>query len=121
MDLLQVTRTDDTPEVLLDKTNGTFEISGRSLPEDAVEFYKPVLEWIGRYKENPNGTTALVLKLEYINTASSKLIQDVLLAFEQIRGTKIVWYYQEDDEDMEAMGREYAEIVKLPFEFKAAD
>jgi hypothetical protein len=119
MDILRFERTDDTPEVLLSKIDGIFEISGRSLPEDSVEFYRPLLEWIDQYKKSPNPTTEFVLKLDYINTASSKLIQDVLLAFEGIKGAKVTWYFQDDDEDMEAMGREYAELVKLPFEFKS--
>lgn len=119
MDILHVERTDETPEVLMDKATGTFEISGRSLPEDSVEFYKPVFDWIAQYKKSPNPTTEFVLKLEYINTASSKVIQDVLLALEGISKATVVWYYLEDDEDMEAMGREYAELMKLPFEFKA--
>ena len=118
MDTLMLTGTDETPEILLDKKNGIFEISGRSLPEDAVEFYRPVLEWIEQYKKEPNAKTECVFKLEYTNTASSKLIQDILFAFEKIQGAKVVWCHREDDEDMDEMGHEYAEIVDLPFEFK---
>lgn len=119
MDILNIKATDDTPEILLDKENAIFEISGRSLPEDAVEFYRPALEWIDRYKKEPNSKTEFVLKLEYTNTASSKLIQDVLLSLENIPGARVVWCYREDDDDMEEMGHEYSEIIDLPFEFKA--
>ena len=119
MDTLTLQGTDDTPEILLDKKNEIFEISGRSLPEDAVEFYRPVLEWIERYKNEPNSKTEFVLKLEYTNTASSKLIQDVLFSLEDLEGAKIVWCYREDDDDMNEMGHEYSEIVDLPFEFKS--
>jgi hypothetical protein len=118
MDILHIPGGDDTPEVMLDKMNGIFQISGRSLPEDCVEFFRPVLEWIAAYSKEPNPTTNFVLKLEYINTASSKLIQDALMAFEKVKGAKIVWYSREDDDDMDAMGHEYAEIIELPFEYK---
>ena len=118
MNIINIKGTNDTPEILLDKSNDIFEISGRSLPEDAVEFFTPVLGWIEDYKKEPSGVTEFVFKLEYINTASSKLIQDVLFSLEKIPGAKIVWYHREGDEDMEEMGHDYSEIVDLPFEFK---
>ncbi|MFZ6011116.1 MAG: DUF1987 domain-containing protein [Bacteroidota bacterium] len=119
MESLHISGTDETPEILLDRNSGRFEISGRSLPEDSVEFYKPVLEWLEHYKKKPNSQTEFAFKLDYINTASSKLIQDILLSLEKINGVKVLWYHQKDDEDMEAMGREYAELINLPFDFRS--
>lgn len=118
MEILNLEGTEDTPKIILDKKNGIFEISGRSLPEDSAEFYRPVLEWIGLYSKEANGSTEFVFKLEYFNTASSKLILDVLSALEDIQGMKIMWYYHEDDEDMEEAGQEFSELVEIPFEFK---
>jgi hypothetical protein len=31
------------PGIILDKESGKFEISGKTCPEDAIEFYDPVL------------------------------------------------------------------------------
>jgi hypothetical protein len=118
MKVLNISKTDDTPHVILDKEHGIFGISGRSLPEDSIEFYQPVLEWLTKYKTEPNDVTDFFFKLEYANTASSKMIQDILSTLETIKGVVIVWYYNEDDEDMEEMGHEYAELVEIPFEFK---
>ncbi len=118
MEILSLEGTEDTPNIILDKKNGIFEISGRSLPEDSAEFYRPVLEWIEAYSSEPNPSTDFTLKLEYFNTASSKLILDVLSALEDIKGTKIMWYFHEDDEDMEEAGEEFSELVEIPFEFK---
>jgi len=115
---LNIEGTDDTPTITLDKERGVLEISGRSLSEDSVEFYNPVLAWIAEYAKNPNDSTAFVFKLEYSNTASSKLIQDIMCALEKIKEMKIIWYYQEEDEDMEQAGYEFAELVEIPFEFK---
>ena len=103
---------------MLDKGNGIFEISGRSLPEDTAEFYQPILEWLEVYAQNHNDKTEFVFKLEYFNTASSKLILDVLSALEDIDGTSVLWYFREDDEDMEEAGEEFSELVEIPFEFK---
>ena len=117
-DTLHLEGTEDTPRIVLDRKNGVMEISGRSLPEDSTEFYKPVLDWIEQYASDPNPSTNFVFKLEYFNTASSKLLLDVLSAPEDIKGMKIHWYFHEDDEDMEEAGQEFSELVEIPFEFK---
>ena len=82
MSVIKIQGTDDTPTVILDKENNIFEISGRSLPEDVVVFYKPILEWLDEYKNDPLDKTVFNFKLEYFNTASSKLLLDVLLKLE---------------------------------------
>lgn len=119
MNVINLEGTEDTPKIILDKANGTFEISGRSLPEDSADFYQPVLDWIDAYKDDPNSETEFVFKLEYFNTASSKLILDILSKLEDVEGTQIKWFFHEDDEDMEEAGEEFSELVELPFEFES--
>lgn len=118
MQIINLEGTEDTPKIILDQTNGIFEISGRSLPEDTAEFYKPVLQWLDAYASAPKPKTNFTFKLEYFNTASSKLILDILSKLESIPGTAVSWYFHEDDEDMEEAGTEFSELVELPFEFK---
>ncbi|MBQ5575736.1 MAG: DUF1987 domain-containing protein [Bacteroidales bacterium] len=120
MSVIKIQGTDDTPTVTLDKENNIFEISGRSLPEDVVVFYKPILEWLDEYKNDPLDQTVFNFKLEYFNTASSKLLLDVLLKLEDINNdgheVLVKWHYPDDDEDMEEAGEEYSDIVDVPFE-----
>jgi hypothetical protein len=120
MSVIKIQGTDDTPTVTLDKENNIFEISGRSLPEDVVVFYKPILEWLDEYKNDPLDQTVFNFKLEYFNTASSKLLLDVLLKLEDIYNdgheVLVKWHYPDDDEDMEEAGEEYSDIVDVPFE-----
>ncbi len=118
MDTLISKGIENTPSIILDKENGIFEISGRSLPENAALIYNPVLEWIKTYSAAPNPTTELVLKFEYLNTASSKLILDIFSALGPIKGSKILWYFHDDDEDMEEVGEELSELTDIPFEFR---
>jgi hypothetical protein len=118
MDVLHYEGTDDTPKVILNKSTGVFEISGRSLPEDSAEFYEPILNWLIEYAKDPNPTTEFMFKLEYFNTASSKLILDVLTKLEAIDGTSVIWYYHEDDEDMSEAGEEFKDLVEIEFEFR---
>ncbi len=121
MEVINIAGTDDTPNVILDKDNAKFEISGRSLPEDVNQFYEPILEWIDGYAEAPADKTEFHFKLEYFNTASSKVILDILLKFEEIvendNDVVIKWHYHEEEEDMLEAGEEYADIVEIPFEY----
>jgi len=120
MEVIKIKGSDDTPSVILDKDNEIFEISGRSLPEDVSTFYEPILNWLDEYAENPNSKTVFSFKLVYFNTASSKLLLDILMKLEELyengNDVLIKWYYPEDDEDMEEAGEEYADIVDIPFE-----
>ncbi|MCK4991773.1 MAG: DUF1987 domain-containing protein, partial [Bacteroidales bacterium] len=111
---------EDTPSVIFDLEQGIYEISGRSLPEDVVEFYTPVMSWLDQLEEEPIADIEFSFKLEYFNTASSKLILDVLLKLDEIfqDGTSmnVRWYYFEMDEDLMEAGEEYAELIEIPVE-----
>ena len=120
MEVLDLRATNDTPKVLLDPENEIFEISGRSLPEDVVSFYQPIIDWLEDYKHNANDFTEFVFKYIYFNTATSKLIQDILIKLEEIQESgkkvQVIWYYEEDDEDILDLGEEFSENVDVPFD-----
>jgi hypothetical protein len=120
METIKIQGTEDTPKVILDKEKEILEISGRSLPEDVASFYEPVLTWLDEYAQDPNSKTIFNFKLVYFNTASSKLLLDILMKLEEIHeaghDVLIRWHFPEDDEDMEEAGEEYADIVDVPFE-----
>jgi hypothetical protein len=120
MEILHIVATEDIPEIILDKEKEVFEISGRSLPEDINSFYQPVINWIQGYTRTPNPETIFKFRFSYFNTASSKIILDILTMFEVMNeeGHNVVirWYYQKDDEDMLEAGEEFAEMVEVPFE-----
>jgi hypothetical protein len=119
MEILFIEGSDDTPTVHFDKAQGLFEISGRSLPEDTVAFYKPVIDWIKQYAQQPNDKTDFCFKLDYFNTSSSKVILDFIGTLKSIKGMRIVWFYREDDEEILDAGKEFSEQVDVPFDFRA--
>ena len=125
MEALRIEPTDDCPFVILDKDNDKFEISGKSLPEDVVAFYEPLLDWLEEYKSAPLDKTIFDFKLIYFNTASSKMILDVLLVLEEIKeeGKDILvkWHSLSNDEDMQEAGEEYADMVEIDFEYLMYD
>lgn len=120
MDAMKIQGTEDTPNVILDANAGVFEISGRSLPEDVTSFFNPILAWLDEYGKSATSKIVFNFKLSYFNTASSKLLLDILMKLEdfQSQGKEVLikWHYPSDDEDMEEAGQEYADIVDIPFE-----
>jgi hypothetical protein len=120
MEAIKIKGTEDTPTVILDDAEDVMEISGRSLPEDVSNFYGPILSWLTEYIKSPKPKTIFNFKLVYFNTASSKLLLDILMKLEELhkKGNDVLvkWYYPEDDEDMQEAGNEYADIVEVPFE-----
>lgn len=112
--------TSDLPSITLDKSDATFEIAGASFPEDARDFYAPVIEWIDKFKADPLEKISLNFKLTYYNTSSSKIIHSIFEKFEDIcdKGCKvnILWYYEEDDEDMYEAGLGFKDRIEIPFQ-----
>ena len=123
MDVLKIEATDETPKVILDKDNNELIFSGKSLPEDVTTFYEPILNWLDAYAEDPLPTSKFTFDFVYFNTASSKIILDILFKLEELKeagnDTIIHWRYKEEDEDMEEAGEEYSEIVEVPFEMES--
>lgn len=117
---LNISGTEDTPEIKFNSASNEFQISGRSLPEDVTSFYKPVFEWLDAFLSTTSQKSVFKFKLEYFNTASSKIILDILMKLEEVkeeRGSDITveWFYDESDDDMLEAGEEYKDLVELPF------
>ena len=121
MEPLRIQATVKTPEVLFDPANEVFEIKGKSVPDDAEEFYHDILEWVEDYVSNPKENTIFKIDLEYFNISSSKRILFLFYKLNELKekgkDIKVIWYYNEDDEDMFEVGQDYAFMVKIPFEF----
>ena len=88
MEPIIIEGTPKTPTVKFDANEGVFEIKGRSIPENSVEFYKPLVDWLDRYKESPLLKTVVDIRLEYFNTSSSKCILDIFKRLENIHKAK---------------------------------
>lgn len=119
MESLTIDGTTKTPNVNFDGSSGVLEIKGRSIPENSIEFYKPLVDWLEDYASKPLEKTVVNVHLEYFNTSSSKCILDVFKKLEAIHKNKydvqINWYYEEDDEDMLEAGEDYESIIRVPF------
>jgi hypothetical protein len=108
--------TPKTPSVKLDAQSGIVEIKGRSIPENSLEFYKPLIEWVEKYSADSQSETNVHIQLEYFNTSSSKCLLDFFKRLETINNKVVInWYYEQDDEDMLEAGEDYEAIINVPF------
>ncbi|HEY4788623.1 MAG TPA: DUF1987 domain-containing protein [Bacteroidales bacterium] len=116
MEALLIDETKGTPRIRL-YPNGQIFIEGRSLPENPVNFYTPVLEWI---KNCTAESVTIEIRLEYMNTSSSKEMYTFFHLIKEnpyIKNVSVAWYYEEGDDDGYDVGREFETITKLPFQF----
>jgi hypothetical protein len=119
--ILKIAGTEDTPSIEFNSESSEFLISGRSLPEDVTSFYAPVFEWLSEFSGSNHPKAVFKFKLEYFNTASSKIILDILMKLEElVQSVKpylsVEWHYSESDDDMLEAGEEYKELVEIPFQ-----
>jgi hypothetical protein len=119
MEKYSIDGTPKTPTISFDLASGVLEIKGRSIPENSIEFYKPLVDALDKYAGSPKSATNVNIQLEYFNTSSSKCILDVFKKLENINknGSAVVinWHYEEDDEDMLEAGEDYQAIINVPF------
>ena len=119
MESINIDGTPKTPDVQFDGEKGALLLKGRSIPENSIEFYKPLVDWLDSYSGTPQPKTVCEIQLEYFNTSSSKCLLDLFKKMETMNknGNEIVinWYYEEDDEDMLEAGEDYQSIIDVPF------
>lgn len=121
MKAYRVEATDFSPEVILDPKNNTFEISGISRPENANEFYEPIVDWLDKYINNPNKITEFKFRFDYFNTSSLKFFLMILSKCKEITESSaelsIKWYHDAEDESMLEAGKSLEELSELKFDF----
>lgn len=119
MEPISIPGTLKTPSISSDGTTGLIEIKGRSNPENSAQFYKPLIQWVEEYSNNPTAKTIINIQLEHFNTSSSKCILDVFKKLEPIKKANldimVNWYYEEDDEEMLEAGETYGTMTVIPF------
>ena len=101
--------------------NGLLEFSGRSIPEDPMKLFNPILEWTEEYVKNPPPSTTINLKFEYINTSSSKFILSILEILNKVYSGQnkmtINWSYEVGDDDMYELGKFFETMIQIPINY----
>ena len=113
-------KTFNTPEVTFLPSEGILKIQGRAIPEDPGDFFEELITLLKEYfKEVSNEITRVDIKLEYINSGSSKYMLEIFRIlkrnYDQGHDCIVNWYYEEDDESIQELGLHYQATVKVPF------
>ena len=120
MQLFRKDQTKSSPEIILDP-GGIIRIKGRSILENATDFYQPVLDWIAEYVKVPAQLTCIDINLEYFNSATAKvlitLIQRVSAVTFRNAKFKVNWYYEEGDEDILERGEYIESVLETDFNY----
>ena len=121
MDLFTLNATETTPSVDFNPETGKLIIEGNSIPNDAEEFFNPILSWLEEYVSSTRVKTTLVIKLHYFNVSSSKRILYMFYKLNELlklnKPVVIKWYYSEDEDEMFEVGQDFAFMVNIPFHF----
>ena len=122
MEALHIEASEDTPKIYFEPDVEIYLLEGKSLPENAIDFYQPVFDWAQVFFNEQNIPSNIVInfKLDYFNTASSKQIAKLLRIIEispSNENVTIKWYYDEEDTDMLKAGNRYNKLMDIQFEF----
>ncbi len=121
---LELKSSEETPNIVLDQAKGTISFSGRSIPENAVSFYKPVLDWLNEYEATVGIITQVSFKWDYYNTATDKQIAKIMLQLEELakhNKMTVKWYYFKGDHSMMSHGQRFKELLDLDIELIQID
>jgi hypothetical protein len=115
---LNIEKTQNSPEILMDAEKGLIEIKGASFLENSLDFYEPVFEWIKQFTIRPKDTTVNV-ELKYFNSSSAKILLTLFKSLAVIKKSNfqliVNWTYKEDDEDIMDSGLDFAKLSGLEF------
>jgi hypothetical protein len=110
-----------TPNISF-KVSGDLIIEGESISSNPVLFYEPALNWLQELKKQKPDNVILTMKLDYFNTSSSKIFYGMFKLLESFQKeeipVRVIWCYEQSDDDMIQSGKDYSSIIKIPFEFE---
>lgn len=116
MENINISRKDDSPKVTMDFDSGLLEFEGECYPENAFEFFEPILEWINSYFGNNNKETIINFKLSYFNSATTQVLFDIFDILDESEHEELTinWYYDENNKgtlkDYEEFSEEFEDL-----------
>lgn len=119
MEKIYLDHTEDTPKVEFNQDEEIYMISGKSLPENAVAFYLPLIDWLKKYAKEESNPLNIDLRFDYFNTASAKQITKLLLVLQEISETievNVKWFYLKEDTDILSSGLRFSRLIKVNIE-----
>ena len=108
----------NTPKVVGNTNLSELIFKGNSYPENVLQFYTPIFNWIEELKNEKDEIT-VDCQFYYIASSSViaflKLLQKVESTFEK-ENIKFIWKYEEGDDDIKKIGQDYSTILNTTIE-----
>jgi hypothetical protein len=109
--------TAQTPEVVFNLVENSLSITGECYPENALDFFAPLLDRLKRhFARGDVKTFRVTMEIHYVNTMSTKALQNVLatLDAEAASGANIevVWKHDPEDDALEELGHDLLDEFK---------
>jgi len=115
---LFIAATKKTPEIDFN-VNGQLKITGSSYPENTLEFYNAIIEWLEEFLFATTEKITINVDLKYINTSSTKAILEIITKVGALSksNVNVAWIYEIEDTDMHETGEDLESITNLKFDF----
>ena len=109
MKKLEIVGTVKTPYI--EFTDSSLTITGRSYPELAINFYKPIMDRIN--ETDSFDVFKVFMDIEYMNTSSNKAISYIIknIADKTKSEVEVDWIIDEDDESMVDLSESYKSMM----------
>lgn len=121
MEHLFIPKTTTTPEIKF-YPDGNLYMEGISVPENSLNFYTPIFNWLKELAEVEKEGICFRMYLEYLNTSSTRSLVDIIFELKKMtissEQLKIIWQYEMDDDDMHEFGEELEILTKVKIEFE---
>lgn len=116
-----------TPGISFNGDTGKFEVKGVSLPENVLDFYTPVLNWLEGFEKTLTDKPVsfpqnleFTFKLCYYNSGSVRFLISMLQIIKRLSNyaeVRVEWFYERDDIHLYDNGKELEELTGLTFNF----
>ena len=104
-------------------SEGLIKFTGNSYPENAVDFFQPLLQWVKAYVRFHRQKTLVEFRVNYFNTSSSKYLFQILELLDSFRAkgnqVDIEWVVNEENEEMLDTWREIMGELELEYRTKS--
>ncbi len=108
-----------TPKISFDLNTFVFDIEGESFIENTDAFYAPVVGWLEEFIDHYAEKIVFNFRFQYYNSSSSKSILRILKILKKYKETgqmaDINWYFPEGNDDLEQEGKDFIELLNMPF------
>lgn len=110
----------DKPEIDFHPSEDIFKLSGKSIPENAIDYYRGAVHWLKEYIKSPNQNTVFEVNFTHLNTNTTHQLIKMFQLLSKISynsNVSIKWFYSKDDEDMFDLGSRMKKLHDLDFTF----